>query len=88
MAAVVGGEATDLARRIGEVQELLGEHQDAVIAADTWLAIAEANPDDHRLAVTAGRLVERERGVVREVRARFPETWAAVSRLEPSEWLR
>ncbi|GIH13565.1 CYTH and CHAD domain-containing protein [Rugosimonospora africana] len=88
VAAVLGGNATSLARRIGEVQELLGEHQDAVIAADTWLAIAEAHPDDHRLAVAAGRLVERERGVVREVRARFPETWAAASRLEPREWLR
>ncbi len=87
-AAVLGGKATSLARKIGEVQELLGEHQDAVVAAGTWLSIAGAAPDDHGLAVTAGRLVERERAVVREVRARFPGAWAAASRLEPREWSR
>jgi CHAD domain-containing protein len=87
-AAVLGGKAAKLARRIGEVQELLGEHQDAVIAADTWLSIAGAAPDDHSLAVTAGRLVERERAAIRAVRATFPAAWAAVSRLEPREWSR
>ncbi|GAA5182114.1 CYTH and CHAD domain-containing protein [Rugosimonospora acidiphila] len=83
VAGVLGGDAAGLARRIGGVQELLGEHQDAVVAADTWLAIARSDPGDFDLAVTAGRLVERERGAVREVRARFPEAWAAASRREP-----
>jgi hypothetical protein len=32
--------------------------------ADTWLGIALADPDNHSLAVTAGRLMERERAAV------------------------
>ena len=38
-------------------------------------AIANADPDDHALAVTAGRLYERERAAVRAVRAAFPAAW-------------
>jgi CHAD domain-containing protein len=87
VAGALGGPATTLARRIADVQDLLGEHQDAVVAADTWLSIARSHPDDHDLAVTAGRLVERERAVVREVRDRFPGAWSASSRRKLSEWL-
>ena len=39
----------------------------------------DADPDDHALAVTAGRLYERERAAVaRGARAAFPAVWAAV----------
>ena len=54
VAGVLGGEAAVLAGSLAAVQDLLGEHQDAAVAADTWLAIANADPDDHALAVTAG----------------------------------
>ena len=78
VAGVLGSPLAALARSVAEVQDLLGEHQDAVVAAETWLEIAGEAPNDHALAVTAGRLVERERAVVRDVRARFPDTWRAV----------
>jgi hypothetical protein len=69
------------------VQNLLGEHQDAVVASETWLSIAQSDPDDHALAVTAGRLVERERATVRRVRAEFPAAWSATNRRRLTEWL-
>ena len=69
------------------MQELLGEHQDAAVAAETWLAIARTDPEDHALAVTAGRLVERERVAVRRVRERFPAAWAAANQPRHTEWL-
>jgi len=87
VASVLGGEAAALANALASVQELLGEHQDAVIAADTWLAIANADPDDHALAVTAGRLYERERASVRQARAAFPAAWRAASRRRLTEWM-
>jgi CHAD domain-containing protein len=87
VAGVLGGPAAKLARRIAQVQGLLGDHQDAVVAAETWLSIAGSDPGDHVLAVAAGRLVERERAMVREVRARFPESWAAATRRKLTEWL-
>ena len=70
------------------MQDLLGEHQDAAVAADTWLAIANSDPDDHALAVTAGRLFERERAAVRAARAAFPAAWRAASRRRLTEWMR
>jgi len=70
------------------VTELLGEHQDAAIAAETWLAIADADPDDHVLALTAGRLFERERAAVRAARAAFPLAWQAASLPRLTRWMR
>jgi CHAD domain-containing protein len=84
---VLGGEAAALARALGRVQDLLGEHQDAAVAADTWIAIANADPDDHVLAVTAGRLFERERASVRAVRNAFPEAWRAASKRRLTGWM-
>ena len=87
VASVLGGEAAVLATALAAVQDLLGEHQDAAIAADTWLAIANADPDDHALAVTAGRLYERERAAVRDVRTKFPDAWHAATRKRLTRWL-
>ena len=88
VAAVLGGEAAALASALASVQEILGEHQDAAVAADTWMAIANADPDDHALAVTAGRLYERERASVRCARADFPTAWRTASRRRLTEWMR
>jgi CHAD domain-containing protein len=87
VAATLGGGAAGLAKALGKVQNLLGEHQDAAVAAGTWLAAAAADPDDHALAVTAGRLYERERAVIREARERFPAAWAAASKPALTGWL-
>ena len=88
VASVVGGEAVELASALGTVQELLGEHQDAAIAAQTWVSIANSDPDDHALATTAGRLFERERAAVRAARAAFPAAWRVASRRRLTEWMR
>jgi CHAD domain-containing protein len=85
--AALGGGAASLAKALKAVQDLLGEHQDAAVAGDTWLAIANAYPDDHVLAVTAGRLFERERAAVRRARAAFPAAWKAASRPRLTDWL-
>jgi CHAD domain-containing protein len=87
VAEVLHGPAADLAKAVAGVQGLLGDHQDAAMAAQTWLAIAQADPDDHALAVAAGRLYERERTAVRAAREKFPEAWAKADRGKLTEWL-
>ncbi|MCW6009144.1 CYTH and CHAD domain-containing protein [Micromonospora sp. CPCC 205371] len=87
VAGVLGGAAPDLAKALAGVQDLLGEHQDAATAADTWLDIAAASPADHALAVTAGRLFERERAAIRTVRAEFPEAWRKAAKPRKTAWL-
>jgi CHAD domain-containing protein len=63
-------------RALAAVQDLLGEHQDAAVAARTWLEFAS----EPALAVTAGRLYERERARIRQVRSAFPAAWQRVER--------
>ncbi|MFF5214720.1 CHAD domain-containing protein [Micromonospora sp. NPDC000442] len=87
VAPVLGADAAKLARALTKVQNLLGEHQDAAVAAETWRAVAEARPDDHQLAVAAGRLLERERAAVRRARADFPYAWRRASRRRRTRWL-
>jgi CHAD domain-containing protein len=87
VAPVLGADAEALAQSLAKVQSLLGEHQDAAVAAQTWLAIAQADPDDHALAVTAGRLYERERAAIRRARERFPAAWQATDRPQLTHWL-
>jgi len=88
VSAVVGPDAKLLAKAIARAQGLLGEHQDAAIAADAWLGIATSDPDDHALAVTAGRLFERERAAVTRARAAFPAVWESVMEEKNIAWLR
>ncbi|MFC0530141.1 CYTH and CHAD domain-containing protein [Phytohabitans kaempferiae] len=87
VAGVLGGAAPELAKALAGVQDLLGEHQDAATAAETWLGIAATDPDDHTLAVTAGRLFERERTAIRGVRADFPEAWRKATKPRMTDWL-
>ncbi|GAA1875323.1 CYTH and CHAD domain-containing protein [Asanoa iriomotensis] len=87
VAAVIGGPAAKLAKALAKVQNLLGEHQDAAVAADTWVALATESPGDTDLAVVAGRLYERERASIRAVRAAFPEAWAVAAEPTRTRWL-
>nr|MDT0663012.1 CYTH and CHAD domain-containing protein [Micromonospora sp. DSM 115978] len=87
VAPVLGGGAAKLAKSLGRVQNLLGEHQDAAVAAETWLSVAATDPADHAMAVTAGRLVERERAAIHTVRAEFPEAWRQATKGSRTNWL-
>jgi CHAD domain-containing protein len=87
VAGVLGGGAAKLAKALAGVQEVLGDHQDAAVAAQTWLDVAAADPQDHALAVAAGRLFERERVAVRQARADFGPVWHAANRKKALKWL-
>ncbi|MGK5738816.1 CHAD domain-containing protein [Micromonospora sp. URMC 103] len=86
-APALGGRAGKLASALTRLQDLLGEHQDAAVAARTWLALAVEHPGDQALAVTAGRLAERERATVRRTRAAFPAAWHRATRRKRTGWL-
>ncbi|WP_406077082.1 CHAD domain-containing protein [Micromonospora sp. NBC_00858] len=87
VAPALSKAARRLSRALAGVQDVLGEHQDAAVAADTWLAIAAERPEDHEMAVTAGRLAERERATVRRMRGRFPAAWHLATRRRRTSWL-
>ncbi|HVS84852.1 MAG TPA: CYTH and CHAD domain-containing protein [Gaiellaceae bacterium] len=59
--------------RAKKLQDVLGEHQDAVVAEERLRALAAtASPEQ---ALAAGRLIERERARRAEARERWEKTW-------------
>jgi CHAD domain-containing protein len=86
-APVVGVAADGLASALADLVGVLGDHQDAVVAGATWLAIAAIDPDDLGLAVTAGRLSEREHAAARAAQDAYPAAWRAVDRVTLTRWL-
>ena len=60
-----------------QLQDVLGEHQDAVVAETRLRVWAVANPEGR---LVAGRLVERERMRKAAARAGWREVWAALRR--------
>ncbi len=72
---VLGRPAARLADAAKAVQEVLGEHQDAALAAQKVATLAGEHLDDGELCLAAGRLVEANRCAIADSRARFPAVW-------------
>jgi len=87
VAPAMGRRALTTAKAAASVQEVLGEHQDAAIAADALLSLAASVPHDAGLVLLCGRLVERQRALVRDTRRRLPSVWAAVDHRAVTGWL-
>lgn len=81
-----GKPARRLAHALTDVQDVLGEHQDAVVAAD-WLRDAAGRGYDDRAAFVAGELVATERAAARAAAAAWPDRWRAASRPKLRRWL-
>ena len=62
--------------RAKQLQDVLGEHQDAVVAGERLRALAARG--DATLAFAAGRIAEREEARRREARKRWPSAWRAL----------
>ncbi len=69
---VAGKPAKRFAKRMAEVQTVLGDHQDTAVAEDWLRAAAQADPEA-RLA--AGQLIAAERARRAELRAQWPVVW-------------
>ena len=85
--AALGKRARPTAKAATKLQEVLGEHQDAAVAADRLLALASVAPHDVALAVTCGRLAERERAGVLLARDEFRSVWRNVHKGKATRWL-
>lgn len=80
-----GAPARRFARRMEELQELLGRHHDAVVAS-AWLR--EVGPDaDPEVAFLAGEVAGLEAGEVTAVEHDWPEAWRTARRKRYREWI-
>ena len=60
-------------KRAKKLQDVLGEHQDAVVAAERLRELAAGSAPEQ--ALVAGRLVEREQERRLEAREAWPKAW-------------
>jgi CHAD domain-containing protein len=75
----MGKRGRRVAKRFAGLQDVLGEHQDAIVAeARLRELLAKAQGSD--AAFAAGRLVERERMRRARARAAFPKAWRKLER--------
>jgi CHAD domain-containing protein len=75
VAPVFGKRARKFARRLAAIQDVLGEHQDAVVAGE-WLREHHSGT----AAFVAGELVTVERDAAQAARDEWPRAWARARR--------
>jgi CHAD domain-containing protein len=77
--ATIGKPATRYIRRLLKLQDLLGDHHDALVAEQRLrqLLIQTSRP---RAAFVLGRLIERQCELRLTAREKFPKVWANVER--------
>lgn len=73
-----GKQLSALVKACKALQDVLGEHQDAVVAAERVRELG-AGHSDAAVAFVAGRLVERERAKRAAARAEWPDAWQRVA---------
>jgi CHAD domain-containing protein len=85
VAGVVGKPAREFAKAVAEVQEVLGEHQDAVVARE-WLGKTAADLPA-AAAYAAGMLAGMEITAASQARDAFPATWKVAAKKRLRAWL-
>jgi len=86
LAEVAAGKpASRFIRAAKAFQDVIGEHQDAVVT-ETRLRDLLAERRSPRLAFVVGRMVERQRARKREARAAFPSAWKNLKRAGDRAW--
>jgi CHAD domain-containing protein len=74
----LGRPASRLAKRAATLQDVLGEHQDAVVA-EAWLRAA-ASDEGPAAALVAGELVTLERAAAEQAEQEWPAAWDRAAR--------
>jgi CHAD domain-containing protein len=84
-AGTVGKRAERFVTRARALQDLVGAHQDAVVASARLQELAAGTRGD-RVAFAAGRLVEREEARRRDARAAVPKAWRKLQKAGRRAW--
>jgi CHAD domain-containing protein len=87
VAPAVGKAAKQFAAAVEQVQEVLGEHQDAVVAGQ-WLRTHAADGGGRvESAFVAGELAAREEVAADASRAEWPKAWKEAKRRSLRRWM-
>jgi len=81
-------DASRFARRATDLQDVLGEHQDAVVACGEIQKVVEAHCDNGPFSFAAGRLLERQAVAADAARQDFFNVWDRLDRKKHRRWLK
>jgi CHAD domain-containing protein len=76
------------AKKLTVVQNVLGEHQDAVVAAEALLELAKEFEGNGALSLELGRFVEREHQRASVKRDEFFKVWRQLDKTKNLQWSR
>ena len=79
-------DARRYASALGDIQDLLGTHQDAAVAIVELEAAAERHAAEPTVVLAIGRLIERQATHAATARRRFPKEWKALRRGRMRKW--
>jgi CHAD domain-containing protein len=82
---VIGKPAEDFADAVADLQDVLGDHQDAVVG-EAWLREA-AGAARRDVALVAGELIAAERASAAATRDQWRAVWKAANRKKLRAWL-
>jgi len=82
-----GGAATRFIARAEEFQDVVGEHQDEIVAEKVVRDLA-ARTRGAGASLAAGRLVERQQDRRRRARDAYPKAWKRLRRAGDRAWRR
>jgi CHAD domain-containing protein len=85
VAPAVGNPAVALARAAADLQGVLGDFHDAIVAEE-WLR-ASTQGTSTAQALAAGQLIARERDDAARCRAAWSHTWKRLNRKKRRAWL-
>lgn len=85
VAPVIGKPARTFAKAVADVQKVLGDHQDAVVA-EAWLRQRSLQVSPAQ-AMVAGQLVWMQRTEAASARAAWPRAWKRASKKKLRSWL-
>jgi CHAD domain-containing protein len=81
-------DAWRFARLVTEVQDILGEHQDAVVATREIARIVAQHGRAGKFNLAAGRLLERQAVAANQSRDAFFEVWTRLDRKKVRRWFK
>jgi CHAD domain-containing protein len=84
----VNKEAERFIRVVTRVQDVLGEHQDAIVAATEIEQFLAEHPDDTAFANAAAELIESQQKAAQDARDTFFDVWKKLDRKKSLRWLK
>ena len=84
-ATTTGKPAKLVIKRAKHVQDILGQHQDAIVAQREIRKLARA-VDEREATLVAGRLIERQQQRASEARSEFRRGWKRFERASKAAW--